>query len=73
MQHKLRAVGIFVPYDRSFHAYPCAWANIKLLPNRINNPAFSPFLYRYRNFVERFINKIKHFRILERSPPASKT
>ncbi len=25
-------------------------------------PAFSPFLYRYRNLVERFFNKIKHFR-----------
>ena len=30
--------------------------------NRINVPAFSPFLYRYRNLVERFFNKIKHYR-----------
>jgi transposase len=39
-----------------------AWANIKLMPNQINVPAFSCFLYRYRNLVERFFNKMKHFR-----------
>jgi len=31
-------------------------------PNRKNVPAFSRFLYRYRNRVERFFNKLKHFR-----------
>ena len=25
-------------------------------------PAFSTFLYRYRNLVERFFSKLKHFR-----------
>ena len=39
-----------------------AWANVKPMPHRINIPAFSPFLYRYRNLVERFFNKLKHFR-----------
>jgi transposase len=39
-----------------------AWANIKPLARRIDIPAFSPFLYRYRNLVERFFNKLKHFR-----------
>jgi transposase len=39
-----------------------AWANVKPMPNRKNIPAFSQFLYRYRNLVERFFNKIKHFR-----------
>lgn len=39
-----------------------AWANVKPMPNRKNIPAFSPFLYRYRNLVERFFNKLKHFR-----------
>ena len=39
-----------------------AWANVKPMPNRINIPAFSPFLYRRRNLVERFFNKIEHFR-----------
>jgi transposase len=39
-----------------------AWANIKPMPNRRNVPAFSAFLYRQRNLVERFFNKLKHFR-----------
>ena len=30
--------------------------------NRRRVPAFSSFLYRYRNLVERFFNKLKHFR-----------
>ena len=29
-----------------------AWANIKPMPRRVNIPAFSSFLYRYRNLVE---------------------
>ncbi len=39
-----------------------AWANIKPMPQRRQVPAFSTFLYRYRNLVERFFNKLKHFR-----------
>ena len=39
-----------------------AWANVKPMPNPRNVPAFSSFLYRYRNLVERFFNKLKHFR-----------
>lgn len=39
-----------------------AWANIKPMPGRVNVPAFSPYLYRFRNLVERFFNKLKHFR-----------
>jgi transposase len=39
-----------------------AWVNVKPLARRIDKPAFSPFLYRYRNLVERFFNKLKHFR-----------
>ena len=38
------------------------WANVKPMPNRKNVPAFSGFLYRSRNLVERFFNKLKHFR-----------
>jgi transposase len=38
------------------------WANVKPMPRRVNIPAFSQFLYRYRNLVERFFNKLKHFR-----------
>jgi transposase len=41
-----------------------AWANIKPMPNRKNIPAFSAFLYRQRNLVERFFNKLKHFRAI---------
>ena len=41
-----------------------AWANIKPMPNRKRRPAFSAFLYRYRNLVERFFNKLKHFRAI---------
>ena len=32
------------------------------MPNRKRIPPFSPFLYRYRNLVERFFNTLKHFR-----------
>jgi len=39
-----------------------AGANIKPQTRRINKLAFSPFLYRCRNLVERFFNKLKHFR-----------
>lgn len=39
-----------------------AWANVKPMPNRKNVPAFCGFLYRERNLVERFFNKLKHFR-----------
>jgi transposase len=38
-----------------------AWACAKRMPNRRNVPAYSSFLYRYRNLVERFFNKLKHF------------
>ena len=39
-----------------------AWPNIKPLSRRKDVPVFSPFLYRQRNRVERFFNRIKHFR-----------
>lgn len=39
-----------------------AWANIPPKSNRKTPVTFSPFLYRDRNLVERFFNKIKHFR-----------
>lgn len=41
-----------------------AWANIEPTPNRVNIPAFSPLLYRYRNLIERFFSKLKHFRAI---------
>ena len=39
-----------------------AWANIKPLKGRVKRLPFSTFLYRYRNLVERFFSKLKHFR-----------
>ena len=32
------------------------------MPNRKRRPAFSAFLYRYRNHAERYFNKLEHFR-----------
>jgi transposase len=39
-----------------------AWANIPPKSNRKDPICFSPYLYKARNLVERFFNKIKHFR-----------
>jgi transposase len=39
-----------------------AIANIRPLDHRIDPPAFSPRVYKRRNLVERFFNKIKHYR-----------
>jgi transposase len=39
-----------------------AWANIPPKSNRNNPICFSPYLYRARNRVERFFNKIKQCR-----------
>ncbi len=39
-----------------------AWANVRPMLNRKRKPAFSTFLYRYRNHAERYFNKLKHFR-----------
>ena len=44
-----------------------AWANIKPMPNRVNIPAFSAFLYRYRNLVERFFIMDNPCAAIERS------
>ena len=39
-----------------------AWANIKPMKGRIRRQPFSGWVYRQRNAVERFFNKLKHFR-----------
>lgn len=39
-----------------------AWANIPPKAYRKGTFAFSAWLYRQRNLVERFFNRIKHFR-----------
>ena len=39
-----------------------ARGNIKPMLRRVNIPSFSSYLYRFRNLVERFFNKLQHFR-----------
>ena len=39
-----------------------AWGNIRAMPHRLHPPVFSHWLYKQRNAVERFFNKLKHFR-----------
>ena len=39
-----------------------ARANVKPMPHRLNPPIFNKRLYRRRNLVERFFNKLKQFR-----------
>ena len=39
-----------------------AWANIPPKANRKDPICFSKYLYKARNLIERFFNKIKHFR-----------
>jgi transposase len=48
--------------DQGVVAEPGAWANIPPKRNRKGPICFSPYLYRDRNLVERFFNKIKHCR-----------
>ena len=39
-----------------------AWGNIRPMPHRVKPQTFSSWVYRQRNYVERFFNKLKHFR-----------
>lgn len=41
-----------------------AWANIRAMPNRVKTFPFSHWVYRQRNAIERFFNKLKHFRAI---------
>jgi transposase len=47
---------------RAVAAEKKAWANIPPRSNRKDSFAFSPWMYRQRNLVERFFNRIKQFR-----------
>ena len=38
------------------------WANIPPKTNRKDPICFSAYLYKARNLIERFFNKIKHYR-----------
>jgi transposase len=50
--------GTMLLADRGYDA----WANISRKKNRTEALCFSPYLYRARNLVERFFNKVKHCR-----------
>jgi transposase len=54
--------GYDADWIRSLAAVKGAWANIPPRCNRTEPICFSPYLYRARNLVERFFNKIKHCR-----------
>ena len=54
--------GYDADWIRALVAKRHAWANIPPRSNRNEPICFSPYLYRARNLVERFFNKIKHCR-----------
>jgi transposase len=54
--------GYDADWIRTFAAEKGAWANIPPRCNRTDPICFSPHLYRARNLVERFFNKIKQCR-----------
>jgi len=54
--------GYDADWIRAFVADRGAWANIPPKANRKDPICFSPYLYRDRNLVERFFNKIKQCR-----------
>jgi transposase len=47
---------------RGLAAEKGAWANIPPKKNRTGSFPFSRWVYKQRNLVERYFNKIKHFR-----------
>jgi transposase len=54
--------GYDADWIRALVAERGAWASIPPTCNRNEPICFSPYLYRARNLVERFFNKIKHCR-----------
>ena len=54
--------GYDAEWIRALAAKKGTWANIPPRRNRAEPICFSPYLYRARNLVERFFNKIKHCR-----------
>jgi transposase len=54
--------GYDADWIRAFVHEQGAWANIPPKRNRREPICFSPYLYRARNRIERFFNKIKHCR-----------
>ena len=54
--------GYDADWIRAFVTERGAWANIAPKRNRKDPICFSPYLYRDRNLIERFFNKIKQCR-----------
>jgi transposase len=62
--------GQMVPPDKAYDAdwlrdmvtEQGGWANIPPKSNRRSAVCFSPWLYRQRNLIERFFNKLKYYR-----------
>ena len=54
--------GYDADWIRAFATQRGAWANVPPRSNRKEPICFSPYLYRARNLVERFFNKIKQCR-----------
>jgi transposase len=54
--------GYDADWIRAFAGEQGAWANIPPKRNRKDPICFSPYLYRARNLVERFFNRIKQCR-----------
>ena len=54
--------GYDADWIRALAAERGGWANIPPRRNRKDPICFSPYLYRARNLVERFFNKIKQCR-----------
>ena len=54
--------GYDADWIRTLAAERGVWANIPPRSNRNEPICFSPYLYRARNLIERFFNKIKHCR-----------
>jgi transposase len=54
--------GYDADWIRALASEQSAWANIPPKRNRKGAICFSPYLYRVRNLVERFFNKIKQYR-----------
>ena len=53
---------LIMDWIRAFAGEHGAWANIPPKRNRKDPICFSPYLYRARNLVERFFNRIKQCR-----------
>ena len=58
----LADLGYDADWIRALVSQQGAWANISPKSNRKEPICFSPYLYRARNLVERFFNKIKQCR-----------